>query len=219
MHIIIIGCGRLGAGLAQTLSLMQHTVTVIDKDPQAFERLGPRFTGRKVPGVGFDQQVLRQAGIERADGLAAVTSSDEANVVAARIAREIYRVPKVVARLYEPGQGEIYERLGLQTVAPVSWGINYIAELLSYTELERVASLGTADVELVAVEAPVLLAGKTVAALSMPGELSVVAITRGGRSFLPTRATEFRSGDLVHLAVLAASASRLEHLLRGEAGG
>src|SRR4030042_1184683 len=108
MRIIIIGCGRMGSGLAQTLSLRGHAVTVVDRDPQAFERLGPAFKGKTLTGIGFDRDVLLRAGIERADGLAAVTFSDEANVVAARLASNIFHVPRVVARLYDPRKAEIY---------------------------------------------------------------------------------------------------------------
>jgi trk system potassium uptake protein TrkA len=199
--------------------LKGHEVTVVDKNPEAFKRLGPVFTGRRVAGVGFDQDVLREAGIERADGLAAVTSSDEANFVAARIAKQIFRVPKVVARLYDPGQAEIYSRLGLQTVAPVHWGTQRIADLLLLSGLETTCNIGAGGVDLVALEATYLLVGRTVASLSMPGEFQVVAVTRGGKTFLPTRGTVFQEGDLIHLVVLASSANRLDQLLKSQEGG
>jgi len=213
MRIIIIGCGRMGAGLAQTLNLNGHSVTVVDKDPVAFERLGPAFKGQTVVGVGFDRDVLLQAGIERADGLAAVTASDEANVVAARLASQVFHVPRVVARLYDTRQAEIYRRLGLQTIAPVTWGIHQIADLLCYSPLDTVLSLGSGEVDVVKTEIPPLLVGRTVNELTVPGEVQVVAISRGGTTFLPTRGTVFQNGDLVHLVVLAASADRLRALL------
>jgi trk system potassium uptake protein TrkA len=213
MKIIIIGCGRMGAGLARTLSLRGHAVTVVDNDPAAFERLGPAFKGQTVVGIGFDRDVLLQAGIERADGLAAVTASDEANVVAARIASQVFRVPRVVARVYDPHKAEIYQRLGLQTIAPVTWGIHQIADLLCYSPLDTVLSLGSGEVDLVKTEIPPLLAGRTVNELTVPGEIRVVAISRGGTTFLPTLGTVFQNGDLVHLVVLAASADRLRALL------
>ncbi len=122
MRIIIIGCGRMGAGLARTLTLRGLTVTVVDSDQAAFERLGPAFSGQTIAGVGFDREVLLKAGIARADGLAAVTSSDDANVVAARLGRQIFRVPRVVARLYDPRKAEIYRRLGIQTISTTAWG-------------------------------------------------------------------------------------------------
>jgi len=213
MKIMIIGCGRMGAGLAQTLNLGGHGVTVVDKDPTAFERLGPAFKGQTVVGIGFDRDVLLRAGIERADGLAAVTASDEANVVAARLASQVFRVPRVVARLYDPRKAEIYRRLGLQTISPITWGVHQIADLLSYSPLDVVLSLGSGEVDLVEVEIPLLLVGRTVNELTAPGEIQVVAISRGGMTFLPTRGTVFQAGDLIHLAVLAASADRLKALL------
>jgi trk system potassium uptake protein TrkA len=213
MRILIIGCGRVGAGLAKTLVAGGHSVAVVDKDPLAFEQLGDKFKGQTISGIGFDREVLLKAGIERADGLAAVTSSDEANVVAARIARDIFHVPRVVARLYDIRQAEIYRRLGLQTIAPTGWGINRIADLLLYSPLETVFSIGSGDVELVEIEVPQLLAGKTVRDLTVASEVHIVSITRANKTFLPTLGTVFRDGDLLHLAVLTTSTNRLKELL------
>lgn len=212
MRVIIIGCGRMGSGLAQTLTLRGHSVTVVDKDPAALERLGPSFKGRTVVGIGFDRDVLVQAGIERADGLAAVTSSDEANVVAARMASQVFRVPKVVARLYDPRKAEIYNRLGLQTINTTSWGINRIADLLCYSQFEPILSLG-GQVDLIEVQIPMLLAGRTVNELTVPGEVMVVAISRGGQTFLCTLGTVFQEGDIAYLAVLPTAGERLKALL------
>ncbi len=215
MRVLIIGCGRVGSGLANELTLRGHQVTVVDKDPLAIERLGPAFKGKAIVGFGFDREVLEAAGIQRADGLAAVTASDEANVIAARIARDIYRVPRVVARLFDPRQAEIYKRMGLQTISPVAWGIHRIADLLLYTELEPVFSIGSGDVSLLETQAPPLLTGKSVNDLTIVGEVHVIAITRGGKTILPTRGTLFASGDILHLAVLASSINRLKQLLEG----
>ncbi len=213
MRILIIGCGRLGAGLARLLVLRGHTVTVVDKNPEAFERLGKEFKGKTVTGVGFDRDVLLKAGIERTDGLAAVTDKDEVNVVTARVARQFFRVPKVVAGLYEPARAEVYQRLGLQVIAPITWGVNRIADLLLQSEVNQVGTLGSADVKLVVTHVPHLLVGRPVRELTVQGEISVVAIARGGRSFLPTLGTVFRENDELHLAVLATSSGLLERLL------
>jgi len=213
MKIIVVGCGRMGSGLARRLTLQGHTVTVVDNDPQAFERLGAQFKGQTVVGVGFDRDILLKAGIERADGLAAVTPSDEANLVAARLAGQIFRVPKVVARVYDPEKAEVYRRLGLQTIAPVSWGIDRVAELFTYTTHGTVATLGAGQVDIVEAEVTPLLVGRTVNDVTIPGEVHVIAISRGGKTFLPTLGAAFRDGDTLHLAVLAASADRLKSLL------
>jgi len=213
MRILIIGCGRLGAGLAKTLIDRGHSVTIVDKDPLAFEKLGNKFKGQTIAGIGFDRDVLLKAGIEHADGVAAVTSSDEANVVVSRIARDIFRVPRVVARLYDVRQAEIYKRLGIQTIAPTGWGINRIADLILYSPLETIITLGSGDVELIVAEVPLLLVGKTVRDLSVVGEIHIVSITRDNKTFLPTLGTIFREEDLLHLAVLATSTNRLKELL------
>ncbi len=213
MRILIIGCGRLGAGLAKLLLLRGHSVTVIDKNPQAFERLGAGFKGKTIQGLAFDREVLLAAGIERADALAAVTDSDEANVVTARIARQFFRVPKVVAGLYEPARAEVYQRLGLQVIAPITWGVNRIADLLLQSEVNQMGTLGSADVDLVAVRVPHLLVGRPVRELTVQGEILVATITRGGRGFIPTLGTVFQENDELHLAVLASSAGLLKRLL------
>ncbi len=213
MRIVIIGCGRVGAGLAGALSLGGHALSVVDSDPAAFRRLGAAFKGTTVAGVGFDREVLLEAGVEQADGLAAVTGSDEANVVIARLAGQVFRVPRVVARLYDPGKAEVYRRLGLQTIAPVTWGIHRIAEILTFSQLDVRLSLGGGEVDIVEADVPPLLAGRTVNDVTVPGEIHVVAITRGGRAFLPALATVFEEGDLLHVTVAASSAARLDALL------
>jgi trk system potassium uptake protein TrkA len=210
MKIIVIGCGRVGAGLARTLNLRGHNISVVDIDPTAFERLGPTFKGVTVTGVGIDRDVLLKAGIDRADGLAAVTGSDEINIVAARLASQFFRVPRVVARLYDPRKAEIYRRLGLQTIAPTTWGINRIAELLSFFPLTTTASLGNGEVDLVEAEVPPLLVGRTVKEVTIPGEVHVVAISRAGQTFLPLVTTVLQQGDWLHVALLATSADRLK---------
>jgi trk system potassium uptake protein TrkA len=210
--MIIIGCGRMGAGLAQTLVQSGHTVTVVDRDPSAFERLGLTFNGQTVAGVGFDRDVLLRAGVERADGLAALTASDEANVVAARLARQVFHVPRVVARLYEPRKAEIYHRLGILTISTTTWGIQRIAELLSYSDLDVVLSLG-GEVELVAVGVPHILVGRAIQEVTIAGQVHVVAIKRDGVTLLPAPGTTFQADDVIYLAVLATSADRLRDLL------
>jgi trk system potassium uptake protein TrkA len=212
MNVIIIGCGRMGSGLTRLLSLRGHTVTVVDKEAAAFALLGPAFKGRTVVGVGFDREVLLAAGVQRADGLASLTNSDEVNIVAARVGREIFHVPRVVARAVDPHKAEVYERLGLQTISTTAWGINRIANLLSYTELDVVMNLSS-NLDVVRVEVPAVLAGRTVQNLMIPGEVQVIAVARSSKTFLPTASALLQRGDIVYLAVQAASADRLTALL------
>jgi trk system potassium uptake protein TrkA len=213
MKILIVGCGRVGAGLARRLSLQGHDITVVDKDPAAFERLGPGYKGRTVTGVGFDRDVLVEAGIEQADGFAAVTASDEMNLIAARLAQRVFRVPRVAARTYEPGKAETYQQLGLQTISPVAMGIHHLANLLSYAPMNILAELGNGEIDLVEVEIPALWAGRKVKEVTMPGEAHVVAIKRAQRSFLAGQEVAFTDGDIVTLAVMAASSERVKEML------
>lgn len=212
MKIIIIGCGRVGAQLAHNLSLKGCSVSVVDKDPRAFDRLGKSFQGQTILGVGFDRDVLINAGIERADGLAAVMASDEANAVAARIAIQIFHVPRVVARIYEPRKAEIYRRLGIQTLSPVSIGVDFFADLLSNVPMESAARLGAGGANMINVQLPYKMKGRLVSDMNVPGEVIVVAITREGKTFLPTPKTEFAEGDTIHLAVQFAAMYKVKDM-------
>jgi trk system potassium uptake protein len=213
MKAIIMGCGRIGSQVSELMSDHGHDVTVIDHDSNAIGRLGPKFKGRVVQGLGFDRNVLIETGIERADAFVSASSSDNANIVAARIARNIFRVPRVVARLYDPLRAEIYQRLGLTTISSTNWGAERIYQLLSHTDLDVLYTFGRSEVALVVVEAPSQLIGKNVAQVSVPGEIVVVSITRNDQAFLPVQGTEFREGDLVHLSVLSSAMDRLEEML------
>lgn len=213
MKIIIVGCGRNGSGLAQAMSKAGHSVTVIDSDAAAFDHLGKNFSGKTVEGIGFDRDVLERAEIGRTDAVAAFTSSDESNAVIARIAKEIYHVPKVVARLYDREKAEIYKRLGVQTLSSTTWGIKRAADLLSYSTLNQVYSFGSGDVELVRVELPSPLTGYRVNDLTVLGDIHVVAIERDNKTMLPTSGTIFQQGDIVYLAETSASGPQLRRLL------
>jgi trk system potassium uptake protein TrkA len=213
MKVIIMGCGRIGSQVSGLMAAQGHNVTVIDHDSNAIGRLGPNFKGRVVQGLGFDRNVLVEAGIESADAFVAASSSDNANIVAARIARNIFRVPRVVARLYDPLRAEIYRRLGLTTISSTNWGAERIHQMLSHTDLDVLYTFGRSEVSLVVVEAPPQLIGKNVAQLSVPGEITVVSITRNDQAFLPIHGTEFKEGDLIHLTVLSSAMDRLEEML------
>ena len=121
MHVVIVGCGRVGSSLARELVALGHTVAVIDRKPEAFVRLGDDFKGQKITGIGFDHDTLISAGIEHADALAAVTNGDNSNILVARVAREKFSIERVVARIYDPKRAAIYERVGIATVATVKW--------------------------------------------------------------------------------------------------
>jgi trk system potassium uptake protein TrkA len=213
MRIIIVGCGRMGSELALQMLHDGHDVTVVDNDPSTFYRLGPGFKGKTVEGVGFDRDVLVRAGAEHADALAAVTSGDNRNIVIARVARNVFRIPKVVARLYDPRRAEIYQRLGLQTVSSTAWGASRIIQLLAHRDLNVISTLGNGEVELVELEAPPHWVSRAVNNVNVPGEISVITVSRKDKTLVPTLGTVFQEGDRLVIAVLATSRSRLEDLL------
>lgn len=213
MKAIIMGCGRVGEQVATLLDQGGHEVTVIDPDPEMLAELGPKFRGRKIRGVGFDRDILLQAGIREADSFVATSRSDNANIVAARIARNLFRVPRVVCRLYDPRRAEIYRRLGLVTISMTTWGAERIHELLTHTDLDPIFTFGRGEVAVLEMEIPPVLIGRSITHLSIPGEIMVVAITREGEALLPTSGTEFCAGDRIHLAVMAGSMGRLEAML------
>jgi len=212
MIVIVMGCGRVGEQLSRLLSAEGHQVTVIDPNASALDKLGPEFKGRKIRGVGFDRDILLQAGIATADAFAAASASDNANIVAARIARNIFSVPRVVARLYDPRRAEIYERLGLRTISSTTWGAERIMEILVHSEFDPLLSLGSGEVNLVAIEIPGHWSGRQVKQLMVPGEINVVSVTRKGKAFIPVLGSELHSGDLVHIVVSADSMDRFNQM-------
>lgn len=219
MRFVVIGCGRWGTGLVMTLVERGHEVAVVDTDPEAFVRLGDRLPCERIVGNALDRDVLTAAGLERASGAAVVTFSDEVNVVVARAAREVFRVPKVVARLYDPRKAHIYRRLGIQTISTVEWGVHRIADLLAYSSLEVAHSIGHGGVDIVEVDIPSLLVGRAVAELAIPGEARVIALSRAGRTFLPTEGTLFEAGDRAHVVLLAAAVEHFRQLTGNGMGG
>jgi len=213
MKVIVMGCGRIGSQVSMLMSKAGHDVVVIDHDANASNRLAPNFKGRLVKGLGFDKNILTEAGIQQADAFVAASSSDNANIVAARIARNIFHVPRVVTRLYDPMRAEIYERLGLTTISSTTWGAERIYQVLTHTDLDVLSTFGRGEVSIVDLEATPQLVGRSVAQLTIPGEVAVISITRDDKAFIPVSGTEFHEGDLIHLAVLSSTMDRLEELL------
>jgi len=219
MKVIIMGCGRVGVQLARLLVDEGHQVAVIDYDASALTRLEPNFKGQKIVGVGFDKDVLIKAGIEHADAFAAASSSDNANILAARIAHNIFHVPRVVARLFDPQRAEIYRRLGMLTISSTTWGAERIRELLTSAEIDPIHSFGSGEVSLVNIEVPAQLVGRMVKDLTVTSEIAVVAVTRQGAAFIPTLGSQFKDGDIIHVAILASALDRFKTLLGLSEGG
>jgi trk system potassium uptake protein len=213
VKVIIGGCGRVGAQLAVKFSAEGYDVVVIDKDARAFRALGKNFSGQTIRGMVFDHDALDRAGADRTDAFVAVTSGDNSNVVAATIAREIYRIPKVVARIFDPRRAEIYRRLGIQTASSVTWAANEILSLVVHQQLVRDVTLGDAEVQLVKTSLPPRLVGRTVNDLSVPGEVLPIAIVRAGSSFIPASHAAFHEGDILEVAVLTSAMDKFEQMI------
>jgi trk system potassium uptake protein len=213
MKVIVMGFGRIGSQVSKLLADQNHDVTIIDHESIAGTRIDPAFKGRVIKGVGFDRKVLIQAGIEQAEAFVASSTSDNVNIVAARIARNIFHVPRVVARLYDPLRAEIYHRLGLTTISATNWAAEKIYQELTHTDLDVRDTFGRGEVSLVHLETPPQLFGRTVKQLSVPGEVMVISIVRNDQAFIPIVGTEFQEGDLINLVVLSSAMERLEELL------
>jgi trk system potassium uptake protein TrkA len=213
MKVIVVGCGKMGSGLAQELVRKGHTVTVVGSSMEEFAMLGKGFHGDTIVGVAFDKQILEQAGIERADAIVACTKSDETNALIGRISRNTYRVPRVISRLYDPRKAEIYRSLGIQTISATEWGVKHAIELLSYDQLDIVAGLGNGGVDIVRVEATELLVGKKIVDVTAAGEFTVCALSRQNQTFLPTLGTVIEKGDVLYYNVMVSSVKQFKHVL------
>jgi trk system potassium uptake protein TrkA len=202
MHVIVVGCGRVGSGLAVALERDGHNVAIIDKNPDAFRKYLPEvWSGQRVRGFGFDRDHLEQAGIREAGALAAVTSGDNSNILAARIARETYEIPKVVARIYDPRRAVIYQRLGIPTVATVTWTTDQVMRRLFEDSASTEWAEPTGQVVLVERGLPPSWAGRRLSGVSSGPTFRLVTLTRAGHAQLPTDDLVGQEGDIVHLAV------------------
>jgi trk system potassium uptake protein TrkA len=218
MRVIVIGCGRVGSLLAGQLAAESHDVRIVDRNPKSFRLLPAGFPGTAHQGNGYSRAVLEGAGIEHAGAFVAVTSGDNSNIVAARTAKDVYRVPVVVARIYDPRRASIYRQLGIPTVASVVWSVTQIHEMLMYRHLEPTLTFGNGETLLVRSALPPYLTGRAFAELEVDGEIRVVEVTRGGRSILPHAGSVAEPDDLVTFAVGADALARLRAFLNRELG-
>jgi trk system potassium uptake protein TrkA len=197
-----MGCGRVGSSLAIELERAGHSVAIIDQTREAFRRLGPDFKGRAVTGVGFDRDTLLEAGIDTADAFAAVSNGDNSNILAARVARETYGVSNVVARIYDPGRAEIYQRLGIPTVATVVWTTDQILSRIIPEGSRSEWRDATGSIQLCEVHPHLDWFGLPLNHIEKSTKARVAFITRLGEALIPDEHTVFQEGDLLHVMVL-----------------
>jgi trk/ktr system potassium uptake protein len=213
VHIVIMGCGRVGSSLARSLEKRGHTVAVIDLESDSFRRLGPDFSGKTIRGVGFDREVLLEAGITEADGFAAVSSGDNSNILSARVVRETFNVDNVVARIYDPGRAEVYERLGIPTVATVRWTADQVLRRLLPAGSEPQWRDPSGSVRLMEVHVDRAWVGRTIEQIEDATDGRIPFLFRLGGGIVPKRNTVFQDGDLVYAAVADSRLAEVESIL------
>ncbi len=216
MNYIIVGCGRIGSLLAYRLFQRGHSVTIVDQNREAFRRLHPKFRGRVLTEDVLKEGTLVRAGIEEADGLAAVTNADALNAVVAHVARVFYNTPIVVARNYNPALRPMFEAFGLQVISSTTWGAQRLEEVLSAASSRVVFSAGNGEVEVYEVSIPAGWKGKSLRSLLEGTECLPVALTRAGRSMLPTMESLLEEGDMLNVSATFEGISALLQRLKLE---
>jgi trk system potassium uptake protein len=219
VHIVIMGCGRVGSTLAHILEDRDNSIAIIDRDPGAFRRLGSAFKGERVTGIGFDRAVLIQAGIERADAFAAVSSGDNSNIISARVARETFGVMRVAARIYDPRRAEVYERLGIPTVATVRWTADQMLRKLLPEGGEPLWRDPTGTIVLAEVAFSPAWIGEQVKAVEAHTMTRIAFIDRLGQAFVPEAGTALQEGDVVHVMAKESELDRIAAAFASRGGG
>jgi trk system potassium uptake protein TrkA len=219
VHIVIMGCGRVGSSIAHTLEDQGHSVAIIDQDPEAFRKLHSGFKGAKVTGIGFDRDVLSEAGIERADAFAAVSSGDNSNVIAARVARESFGVRRVVARIYDPRRAEVYQRLGIPTVATVAWTADQMLRRLLPEGAESLWRDPTGVIVLAEVAYADGWLGEKVWDMESAARTRIAYISRVGEALIPSPNLVLQEGDVVHVIAPDRDIDRIADIFANPAPG
>jgi len=209
VHIVIMGCGRVGSTLAHILEDRENSVSIIDRDPEAFRRLKSSFKGDKITGIGFDRAVLTQAGVERADAFVAVSSGDNSNIISARVARETFNVERVVARNYDPRRAEVYERLGIPTVATVRWTADQMLRRIVPEGGEPLWRDPTGRIVLAELGFSPAWIGEQVKSDEASTMSRIAFIDRLGQAFVPEPGTALQEGDVLHVMARESDLDRI----------
>lgn len=212
MYVIVVGCGRVGSQLATLLSAEGHDVVVVDNDASSFKRLGAVFNGVTIDGEGFDEEVSRKAGIEKADAFAAVTHFDNTNIMAAQVAKQIFKVPRVIARLYNPDRQLTYQRLGLEIICGTTMVATVIKNRLLQNTITSHLVFGQGEVEIVEFQASKKVRGEKVVELEILHEFSVSCILRDNKAFIPLGETRIEEGDVLISTIKTTSLPKIKNL-------
>jgi len=213
VHVVVMGCGRVGSAIARRLEEVGHSVAVIDQDPEAFRRLGPEFAGRQITGLGFDRQTLLDAGIDSAGAFAAVSSGDNSNIISARVARETFGVQHVVARIYDSKRAEVYERMGIPSVATVPWTVNRLLRELLSVKVSELWREPTGQVLLMRITVTEGWVGRKLAELEAASGARAAWLVRFGEAQLPTSGSVLQDGDQLVVAVTDEIATRVREIV------
>ncbi len=219
MHVVVVGCGRVGSELALKLEQMGHSVAVVDRSSRAFRRLHPDFAGLTVTGIGYDRDTLKEAGIEKAGAFAAVTYGDNSNIVCARIAHETYEIPNVVARIKDPRRALIFQRLGIPTVATVSWATDQVVRRLFPSDTPHDWLDPSAKVCLLERTLPAKAVGRKLGELNEPGRFWLTAVSRFGSAMIATGDIVGQEGDIVYFMCAVDAVDELNERLTASAEG
>ena len=215
MKVLIVGCGKFGVRVSEQLTRKNHDVTVVDTDPEAFLALGEEFTGRTICGVGYDRDVLEQAGVATMDVVISCANSDALNAVVANIAKNIYHVPTVIARMYDPTRAKLFESMGIYTVSITRLGLDNVMEYLEQNRSWRVVrKFAGEDLQLIQVRVPFMLEGTPFGELSIPGKLRLIAMERQGNSMLPEDEDTCAYGDVLYFTVKRDALAEARDLLQ-----
>jgi trk system potassium uptake protein TrkA len=212
VHVVIMGCGRVGSTLAKSLETAGHSVAIIDRDAVAFRRLSTEFSGQRVTGIGFDRDTLVEAGIERAEAFAAVSSGDNSNIIAARVCRETFGVENVVARIYDPGRAEIYQKLGIPTVATVRWTADQVLRRLLPTGMLSEWRDPSGKIVLAELAYDPSWIGHKISQLEEASGARVGLVTRLGEGIMPKPGSVVQDGDLLHVTMSWADREAVERV-------
>jgi trk system potassium uptake protein len=220
VHVVVMGCGRVGSQIARRLEAIGHSVAVIDQDAEAFRRLGPEFGGRQVTGLGFDRQALLDAGIDSAGAFAAVSSGDNSNIISARVARETFGVEHVVARIYDSKRAEVYERMGIPSVATVPWTVSRLLRELLSVKVSEIWREPTGKVLLMRLTVTDGWVGRPLTELESASGARVAWLVRFGEAQLPGTSTVLQTGDHLVVATTDEHTDRVHQAVdQGPSGG